>query len=189
MEHVNITDPNIHEPKGISSATTGMVYVANGGGSGTWKNLPTGWGRYHDNSGSQVVGTAWTQLLNNGLGSTTVTSYLPTSGNLVNTTTNKITPVATGDLLLVTIETKTVAVGGDIVIGLDTVGSGVASIYQSIVLPITNADLGEEYVCSFTVPCTATEVSNGIRVFAKSSSGSSTLSDIKFVVTRIHGEV
>ena len=37
--HKNITDPDIHEPKGVSSAQAGTVYVANGGGSGSWKAL------------------------------------------------------------------------------------------------------------------------------------------------------
>lgn len=35
-EHKDITDPNLHEPKGVASATSGQVYVANGSGSGTW---------------------------------------------------------------------------------------------------------------------------------------------------------
>jgi hypothetical protein len=35
-EHVVITDPNIHEPKGASTAAAGAVYVANGSGSGAW---------------------------------------------------------------------------------------------------------------------------------------------------------
>jgi hypothetical protein len=34
--HSNLTDPDIHEPKGISSAAAGTVYVANGAGSGRW---------------------------------------------------------------------------------------------------------------------------------------------------------
>lgn len=38
-EHVDITDPELHEPKGASTASVGMVYVANGAGSGTWKLL------------------------------------------------------------------------------------------------------------------------------------------------------
>src|SRR5687768_97757 len=35
-QHSDITDPNIHEPKGISTATTGQVYAADGAGSGDW---------------------------------------------------------------------------------------------------------------------------------------------------------
>jgi hypothetical protein len=36
ISHKNITDPQIHEPKGISAANAGEVYVANGSGSGSW---------------------------------------------------------------------------------------------------------------------------------------------------------
>lgn len=39
IEHVNIDDPEIHEPKGISTATANKVYVADGAGSGDW--IPT----------------------------------------------------------------------------------------------------------------------------------------------------
>lgn len=37
--HVSITDPDIHEPKGISTATQGQVYVADGLGSGSWTTI------------------------------------------------------------------------------------------------------------------------------------------------------
>jgi hypothetical protein len=37
VEHVDIPDGEIHEPKGISTATDGQTYVADGAGSGTWK--------------------------------------------------------------------------------------------------------------------------------------------------------
>lgn len=36
VNHSTLTDPYLHEPKGIASAGTGQVYVANGTGSGTW---------------------------------------------------------------------------------------------------------------------------------------------------------
>lgn len=41
VEHVTITDPEIHEPKGASSANSGEVYVANGAGSGSWTDPKT----------------------------------------------------------------------------------------------------------------------------------------------------
>lgn len=37
VEHSAITDPNIHEPKGVAAATSGQVYVADGAGSGNWQ--------------------------------------------------------------------------------------------------------------------------------------------------------
>jgi hypothetical protein len=39
-EHKNITDPNIHEPKGVSVATVGTTYIADGTGSGAWSAIP-----------------------------------------------------------------------------------------------------------------------------------------------------
>lgn len=36
VEHANITDPNVHEPKGVSTATAGQIYIADGSGSGDW---------------------------------------------------------------------------------------------------------------------------------------------------------
>jgi len=39
IEHSAIAEPNIHEPKGASSALIDQVYLANGAGSGTWTNV------------------------------------------------------------------------------------------------------------------------------------------------------
>lgn len=36
ISHKNITDADLHEPKGVAGASAGQVYVANGSGSGTW---------------------------------------------------------------------------------------------------------------------------------------------------------
>lgn len=40
VEHVNITDPEIHEPKGVAAASVGQVYVADGAASGSWRYIP-----------------------------------------------------------------------------------------------------------------------------------------------------
>lgn len=36
IQHASLTDPQLHEPKGISSAADRQVYVADGAGSGDW---------------------------------------------------------------------------------------------------------------------------------------------------------
>jgi hypothetical protein len=36
IQHAVLTDPQIHEPKGVSTAASGKVYRANGSGSGVW---------------------------------------------------------------------------------------------------------------------------------------------------------
>jgi hypothetical protein len=37
IEHSDLTDPNLHEPKGVSAAAADEFYVANGAGGGSWK--------------------------------------------------------------------------------------------------------------------------------------------------------
>ena len=39
-EHSVITDPDLHEPKGIVGTTSGDIYVSNGAGSGVWRPIP-----------------------------------------------------------------------------------------------------------------------------------------------------
>lgn len=39
VQHNALTDPNLHEPKGVSSANADEVYIATGGGTGTWAKL------------------------------------------------------------------------------------------------------------------------------------------------------
>jgi hypothetical protein len=40
VQHNAITDPDIHEPKGIAAATAGKVYVSDGAAKGDWKYAP-----------------------------------------------------------------------------------------------------------------------------------------------------
>jgi microcystin-dependent protein len=39
VAHATLTGSNLHEPKGITAATTGQVYVANGAGTGVWTDI------------------------------------------------------------------------------------------------------------------------------------------------------
>ena len=39
VNHATLTDPNLHEPKGIAAAPAGQVYIADGAGSGSWEEL------------------------------------------------------------------------------------------------------------------------------------------------------
>ncbi len=41
VNHSTLTDPYLHEPKGVSTASSGQVYKANGSGSGTWSSQTT----------------------------------------------------------------------------------------------------------------------------------------------------
>jgi len=39
VQHKDIADPEIHEPKGVSTASAGQVYHASGTGTGTWQKV------------------------------------------------------------------------------------------------------------------------------------------------------
>jgi hypothetical protein len=39
--HKDLTGADLHESKGVASASVNTVYVANGAGSGTWKKVPS----------------------------------------------------------------------------------------------------------------------------------------------------
>ena len=39
LEHKELTDPNLHEPKGIAAASANSVYVCTGEGTGSWHPL------------------------------------------------------------------------------------------------------------------------------------------------------
>lgn len=38
--HKDLTGADLHEPKGVASASSGQVYVADGAGSGSWGSAP-----------------------------------------------------------------------------------------------------------------------------------------------------
>ena len=39
--HKDLTGADLHEPKGVETAASGQIYVADGSGSGSWSDIPT----------------------------------------------------------------------------------------------------------------------------------------------------
>jgi hypothetical protein len=63
-EHDSITDPEIHEPKGVSTASSGQFYLADGVGSGAWRYCPHSQCEYSNiGTGTTITGpTAYTLI-------------------------------------------------------------------------------------------------------------------------------
>lgn len=56
IAHKNLTDPQLHEPKGIATAEENTVYVADGNGSGVWQTLPFSSLNYTPQATADVTG-------------------------------------------------------------------------------------------------------------------------------------
>ena len=107
-EHVSITDPEIHEPKGITSALADSVYRADGVGSGSWvQPTKVGWWDYNDLTTASTpipltAAATWYDLTNDGAGTLTSTAYRPTGfGDIWDTSTNRFTfsDLSPGDMV------------------------------------------------------------------------------------------
>lgn len=104
IQHQDIADTESHEPKNISTATAGQLYVADGAGSGDWAKLTEsemnyadktknkfGWNliadsQYTSGSPRSISSATKTLITNNGLGGSTDTSRL---GAIWDTTNSK----------------------------------------------------------------------------------------------------
>ena len=51
-EHNTITDPELHEPKGVAAASANAVYLADGLGSGAWEHAAPHAGFYYSDIGT-----------------------------------------------------------------------------------------------------------------------------------------
>jgi len=52
IEHKNIANDNLHEPKDVSTASANNVYLADGAGSGNWRHPSPHGGWYYSNIGT-----------------------------------------------------------------------------------------------------------------------------------------
>jgi hypothetical protein len=117
-DHKAITDPELHEPKGASTAQSGTVYVADGAGSGDWVNPNTNVGIeyatiYTVEGDSATLGS---------IGTTAQTlpfdSDGPNNGAIANQANNRITVSVAGDYQIY------------FSISFDTAASGDSGLYE-----------------------------------------------------------
>lgn len=119
-DHKAITDPEIHEPKGVASASAKKVYVADGAASGTFKSHSMmGFWDYNDVETTATpiaIGNGtFTDLTDDGAGTATLKTYaLDGVTDIWNTTTDRFdfTGLSLGDTV-------------DMRIDLDIITSGV----------------------------------------------------------------
>lgn len=95
-QHVSITDPDIHEPKGVSSALANLAYVSNGSGSGVWKKIDLAALKGLTGDG----GVANLKLLSDGTGGVKAVTDTVYGSMVMNANTNAFTTTAATDATL-----------------------------------------------------------------------------------------
>lgn len=193
--HSSLTDPNLHEPKGVASAAEGMVYVADGAGSGSWNLIPTGWGYYSDNDSEQTFTSTAAKISINGAEATSDSDFLPRAirgiGELWDTTADIITPIAVGDaytarlIMPVTSRTSANYVTVDLDIG------GAAGITSSIMSARVDTNRSPPFsaMCEFSFFSKSTFLTNGGQIFLTTDTGTIGVTAPKLLLTRVHAEV
>lgn len=181
--HHLISDPYLHEPKGISTANEGMVYVSDGSGSGQWVNWPFGKAFYQHSATGQVITPTPSLIEIDGQGSDTQVTQLPReirgSGNLWDEINNKLTPIRLNDVyqvrldLPITLETGT---PGELAIQFEA--GATSGITNVVATKYTKLGRSTPYETSFDVSLgilTPSIFANGVRIFASVDTGSITI--------------
>lgn len=132
-DHSVLTDPYLHEPKGISTSVATQLYVSDGLGSGAWKKIYVqGWEDINDSAAAQALTAgSWINLTNDGLGAFSNGSYrLPTKNPMWNTTLNQFefntAGLTLGDTIDLRVDVDFITVGANHVVGL-SVDLGIGS--------------------------------------------------------------
>lgn len=193
VEHSSLSGVENHEPKDISTASAGDVYVANGSGSGQWTALGTGWGYYKDDAAGQVFNTTAAKLSIDGADSTTETSYLPrsirSSGALWDTTEDLITPVAVGDAYELRVDLPFTAKSGspgEVILQLDIGGASSPTVV--IVTKTIDVSATAPFTVAVSIPifCLSTFKTNGGQIFLSTDSGTATVTAPGIFLAKIH---
>lgn len=192
VEHASLTDPEIHEPKGVASASQGEVYVADGVGSGNWvNNVPQGWGLYHDAAAAQTVNTTGLFLSIDGLGTKTEESYLPREirgvSSLWDTTTDEFVPISEGDFYLLHLEgTLSNLTGAPDYIKCEFDQGTSASAPTNVVETEFVHNLTDLHLSvSFHIPVSVTMIGNNGRIFLSTDVGSADISGHWITIERL----
>ena len=199
VQHNALTDPNLHEPKGIAAASDKQLYVSNGAGSGNWRHHPLGWGYYRD---AYVTGGGVGQSITttpsiwqiDGLGPKTNTTYLPPvirgSGDLWDVATNKLTPIGEGDTydirIDMVVDAKTGGTPGQLTMEMDISGTGVYATRTTVFEHFWDLSKTAPYRVSVGVPIftIAPFPANGAQFWLQVDSGSISITDSAIFINR-----
>jgi hypothetical protein len=200
VQHSTLSDPNLHEPKGASTAAANTAYLANGSGSGAWtavNRLPgTGWGQYSNALyvGTNALAVSTTEVLVPFDTNANVTQ-LPISltgitSSLMNLTTETLQFVSAGDLHSITFTYTVYTVASNpLTMDLKLYGSSDGTTYSTL-LGETTVSLakgaGQVITESSLFPVTANMVTHGARIYLRTNTGTANIINIGVISSRVH---
>ena len=167
------------------------LFVADGAGAGTWKLIPHGWGYYKDAAAAQTINTTPAILTNDNLGTTSNSEYLPAvirgTGELWNSSTSKLEPIALGDTYSFRIDLPiTAKTGSPTELKLQVDIGGAASPTIVIIERFIAASKTPPYTLSITTSLfvLSTFLANGADIFLSTDAGTLTVTNPAFKIGR-----
>lgn len=146
IEHSVLVGDELHEPKGISTADTGKVYVSDGAGSGQWKTLYTASFEDYGDTGTpqNLTNGSFVDLTNDGASAFTTKEYkIPDGrGDIWNPSTNTFdwtgAGLELGDTVDIRfdIEVTTVNTNDDVILAVDMSVGGTPYTLDVLTLPL-----------------------------------------------------
>lgn len=200
VQHSSLSDPNLHEPKGVSSAAANGVYLSNGSGSGAWtpvnRTPGTGWGQYSNALyvGTNALAISTTEVLVPFDTNVNVTqlpiSLTGVTSSLMNLSTETLQFVSAGDLHSITFNyTVYSVVSNPITMDLKLYGSSDGTTYSTL-LGETTVSLakgaGQIVTESSLFPVTANMVTHGARLYLRTNTGTANIINIGLITARVH---
>ena len=192
-EHNALTDTvgGLHEPKGASTATSGQSYIADGAGSGAWKEHIQGWGYYKDNASAQTITTTAAILSIDGAGATTELTYLPEGvTNFWDTTGDHIIASALGDSYVMRLDLPITNITGSAsILEMELDISGASSPTTVIVTRQISIAAGANKTVSvsFGMFSLTTFVTNGAQIFLSTDANTCDVTAPAILVQRVSG--
>jgi hypothetical protein len=199
VQHSSLTDPNLHEPKGISTASSGDIYIADGVGSGNWRPVHrTGWAKFSNTTytGTTTLAISTTYTL---IPFTTAVDETQTPINnagtaspstLLDVALEKFQFDQVGSLYLIDISFEVYSPSGTPkVAGLrfntstdgSTYGTSVSETYISL-----DKGAGQKINHPFLLPVTSNMVTHGCKLYFETDTGTINIINIGAVSARIH---
>ena len=200
VQHSTLTDPNLHEPKGIASASANQVYISDGSGSGDWTNanrLPgTGYGYYTNTTytGVNALAISTTEVLlpftTAALATQLPITYGGTETALMDLATETLQFVAAGDLHALTLNfTIYSASGSPASMDLNLYGSSDGSTYGTLLASVTETltkGSGQVVTSTSLFPITSDLATYGAQIKLVTNTGTANIIDIGLISARVH---